>query len=79
MQLLNNESLANDAAGIESFDLALSAYMLGQASATDALLDALFVAFGGILAGALAGIFIENQRAWLIRIGDDEPLIMVGS
>lgn len=78
MQLLNNESLFNDAAGIVAFDLALSAYISGQFSATDALLDFLFVFFGGILFGALAGIFIVNLRAWLIRIGDDEPLIMVG-
>ena len=78
MQLLNNESLFNDAAGIVAFDLALSAYISGQFSATDALLDFLFVFFGGILLGALAGIFIVNLRAWLIRIGDDEPLIMVG-
>ena len=78
MQLLNHESLFNDAAGIVAFDLALSAYISGQFSATDALLDFLFVFFGGILFGALAGIFIVNLRAWLIRIGDDEPLIMVG-
>ena len=78
MKLLNNESLFNDAAGIVAFDLALSAYISGQFSATDALLDFLFVFFGGILFGALAGIFIVNLRAWLIRIGDDEPLIMVG-
>ena len=78
MQLLNNESLFNDAAGIVAFDLALSAYISGQFSATDALLDFLFVFFGGILFGALAGTFIVNLRAWLIRIGDDEPLIMVG-
>ena len=78
MQLLNNESLFNDAAGIVAFDLALSAYISGQFSATDALLDFLFVFFGRILFGALAGIFIVNLRAWLIRIGDDEPLIMVG-
>ena len=78
MQLLNNESLFNDAAGIVAFDLALSAYISGQFSATDALLDFLFVFFGGILFGALAGIFIVNLRAWLIRIGDDEPLVMVG-
>ena len=36
MQLLNNESLFNDAAGIVAFDLALSAYISGQFSATDA-------------------------------------------
>ncbi|MDE3314549.1 cation:proton antiporter [Lacticaseibacillus zeae] len=78
MQLLNNESLFNDAAGIVAFDLALSAYVSGRFSATDALLDFLFVFFGGILVGAIIGTLIVNLRAWLIRIGDDEPLIMVG-
>ncbi len=78
MQLLSNESLFNDAAGIVAFDLALTAYVSGQFSPTDALLDFLFVFFGGILVGAVLGMLIVNLRAWLIHIGDDEPLIMVG-
>ena len=78
MQLLSNESLFNDAAGIVAFDLALTAYVSGQFSPTDALLDFLFVFFGGILVGAVLGMLIVNLRSWLIHIGDDEPLIMVG-
>lgn len=78
MQLLNKAALFNDAAGIVALALALSAYISGQFSATAAYFDFLFVFFGGILFGALAGIFIVNLRAWLIRIGAAAPLIMVG-
>ncbi|KRO15542.1 cation:proton antiporter [Lacticaseibacillus saniviri] len=77
MLILSNESLFNDAAGIVAFDLALTAYISGSFSATGAAVDFLYVFFGGILVGAVLGTLIVSLRAWLIRMGDDEPIIMV--
>ncbi|PWF99864.1 cation:proton antiporter [Levilactobacillus bambusae] len=77
MQMLSSESLFNDAAGIVAFNLAIGAYISGEFSANLAIMDFLQEFFGGLILGALFGLFIMWTSTALIRWHDDTPLIMV--
>ncbi|KJW12601.1 cation:proton antiporter [Levilactobacillus spicheri] len=75
--ILENESLFNDASGIVAFDLALAAYVSGEFSVGHALIDFGREFLGGLLLGAILGLMIAQVRQWLIRWGDDSPIVLV--
>lgn len=77
MQILQNESLFNDAAGIVAFDVALTAYVSGSFSVNIAIETFLKEFLGGLAFGGLLGLVIVSTRLFLIRHHDDTALIMV--
>ncbi|MEG0505719.1 MAG: sodium:proton antiporter, partial [Raoultibacter sp.] len=66
--VLEAESLINDASGIVSFQFAIAAAVTGAFSLFDASTSFLFSFFGGILVGIVLGYFanfiIRRVRAW---------------
>ncbi len=77
MQILQNESLFNDAAGIVAFDLAISGYLDHTFSVSSAVLSFTWEFIGGLVFGGVLGAFIVWIRALLIRWHDDTPTVMV--
>ncbi len=75
--ILQNESLFNDAAGIVTFDVALTAYISGSFSLNGAIGTFLLEFLGGLVLGALLGLLIVTSRMVLIHYHDDTSLIMV--
>ncbi|MCY9807420.1 sodium:proton antiporter [Lentilactobacillus senioris] len=75
--ILQNESLFNDATGFVAFSLALSAFMEGNFTWSNAISLFLVEFLGGLLLGAVIGIVFHHLRRWLISSADDSPLIMI--
>ena len=70
--LLEGESLLNDASGLVLFRFAIAAAVTGTFSATAAIGNFVFLAFGGVLVGIVVGIaWVRLAR----RLGDEYLII----
>lgn len=65
MSILEGESLLNDAAGIISFKIAVTALVTGSFSAMNAIGQFLLSTFLGILVGAIVGALVVSLRVYL--------------
>ena len=65
MAILEGESLLNDAAGIISFKIAVTALVTGSFSAMNAIGQFLLSTFLGILVGAIIGALVVSLRVYL--------------
>ena len=65
MAILEGESLLNDAAGIISFKIAVTALVTGSFSAINAIGQFLLSTFLGILVGAIIGALVVSLRVYL--------------
>ncbi|MGV0168043.1 cation:proton antiporter [Furfurilactobacillus sp. WILCCON 0119] len=77
MATLKNESLFNDASGIVAFNLALTAFVSGNFSATHGLVVFLETFFGGLLVGFILGWMVIALRLGIIRWNIDNSSISV--
>ncbi|MBP0590939.1 Na+/H+ antiporter [Paraburkholderia sp. LEh10] len=75
MVLLEGESLLNDAAGLVLFRFAVAAALTGAFSASHAVLSFGALALGGIVVGCAVGYAV----LWLLRLLDDDYLIITTS
>ncbi|WP_421016495.1 cation:proton antiporter [Furfurilactobacillus cerevisiae] len=64
--MLQNESLLNDASGLVAFNLALSALTTGHFSLVSGIGDFIYVFIGGIILGLILGWLFMFCRRWLI-------------
>lgn len=71
MTILEGESLLNDAAGIISFKIAVTALITGTFSITHAVGEFLVAAIGGLIVGMIIGIALVRLRVTLSRRGVD--------
>lgn len=69
MTILEGESLLNDAAGIISFKIAVTALITGTFSITHAVGEFLVAAIGGLIVGMIIGIALVRLRVTLSRRG----------
>ena len=65
MSILEGESLLNDAAGIISFKIAVTALVTGCISAMNAIEQFIISTIIGILVGAIFGIIVVRVRIYL--------------
>ncbi|MEM1456466.1 cation:proton antiporter [Pediococcus pentosaceus] len=77
MLSLKNESLFNDASGIVMFDLALTAFHTGHFSPVLSIFNYLYVFFGGLIVGWIAGWLFVRLQLLLIETDIDNPNIIV--
>lgn len=66
-EVLEYESLFNDASGLVLFNLAVATLINGSFSFVHGILTFLYVFFGGIIVGLLLGALIVNLRLWMLR------------
>ena len=71
--LLQGEALMNDASGLVAFKFAVAAALTGVFSLSDASLQFLWVASGGLLVGVALSYLLGKVRAWMIARGWEEP------
>ncbi|MGG2399731.1 Na+/H+ antiporter [Pseudomonas sp. SH1-B] len=71
--LLQGEALMNDASGLVAFKFAVAATLTGMFSITDAGLQFLLVAFGGLAIGVALSYLLGRLRAWMIGRGWEDP------
>lgn len=71
--LLQGEALMNDASGLVAFKFAVAATLTGVFSITDAGLQFLLVAFGGLAIGVALSYLLGRLRAWMIGRGWEDP------
>ncbi|GEP79106.1 cation:proton antiporter [Staphylococcus carnosus] len=69
MTILEGESLLNDAAGIISFKIAVTALITGTFSITHAVGEFLIAAIGGLIVGMIIGVALVRLRVTLSRRG----------
>lgn len=69
MTILEGESLLNDAAGIISFKIAVTALITGTFSVTHAVGEFLIAAIGGLIVGMIIGVVLVRLRVTLSRRG----------
>ncbi len=77
MHILEGESLLNDASGLVCFRFAVAAALTGSFSATEASLDFVRVAGGGILIGVAVAWGITQINKLLLRRAGEEPGIQI--
>ncbi len=75
--VLNGESLMNDATGLVAFRFALGAALAGSFSVTDATLQFLWVALGGLGLGLLLAFAVGKLRDALIRTQNSDAAVEV--
>lgn len=73
MRMLQGEALMNDATGLVTFKFALAAAITGVFSLTDASLNFLLVACGGLAVGVALSWVVGRMRSWMITRGWDDP------
>ncbi|MBX9408198.1 Na+/H+ antiporter [Pseudomonas baetica] len=73
MHILQGEALMNDASGLVTFKFALAAAVTGVFSLTNASLDFVVVAIGGLAVGVALSWLVGRGRAWMIARGWDDP------
>lgn len=66
-EVLEYESLFNDASGLVLFNLAVATLINGDFSFINGIATFLYVFFGGLIVGLLLGALIVNLRLWLLR------------
>ncbi len=66
-EVLEYESLFNDASGLVLFNLAVATLVSGDFSFVNGILTFLYVFFVGIIVGLVLGAIIVNIRLWLLR------------
>lgn len=77
MNLLEGESLFNDATGIVAFNFGLSSLVAGDVQIGHGVMEFLMEFFGGILLGLLLGYVFVVLRIMLQRAGIDQSGVMV--
>lgn len=78
MDILEGESLLNDAAGLVSFQIALAAVLTGTFSFSQASKDFVVVAIGGALVGAILGLILLKAKSIFIRlVGNESSAIVI--
>lgn len=73
MRMLQGEALMNDATGLVTFKFALAAAITGVFSLTDASLNFVLVACGGLAVGVALSWVVGRMRSWMITRGWDDP------
>ncbi|MBD8705741.1 Na+/H+ antiporter [Pseudomonas sp. CFBP 13711] len=73
MRMLQGEALMNDATGLVTFKFALAAAITGVFSLTDASLNFVLVACGGLAVGVALSWVVGRLRSWMITRGWDDP------
>jgi len=73
MRILQGEALMNDATGLVTFKFALAAAVTGLFSLTDASVNFLWVACGGLGVGVALSWLVGRARVWMISRGWDDP------
>ena len=71
--LLQGEALMNDASGLVAFKFAVAATLTGVFSITDASVQFVLVAFGGLAIGVALSYLLGRLRAWMIARGWEDP------
>ncbi|MBB3102150.1 Na+/H+ antiporter [Azomonas macrocytogenes] len=72
MNILEGESLLNDASGLVCLRFAVAAVLTGNFALSEALLDFFHLALGGIIIGALIAWFISFAKLWVSKhFGED--------
>lgn len=66
-EVLEYESLFNDASGLVLFNLAVATLINGSFSFVNGIVTFLYVFFGGIVVGLVLGALIVNLRLWMLR------------
>jgi CPA1 family monovalent cation:H+ antiporter len=66
-EVLEYESLFNDASGLVLFNLAVATLISGDFSFINGIATFLYVFFGGIIVGLLLGALIVNLRLWMLQ------------
>ncbi|MBF0714348.1 cation:proton antiporter, partial [Gemella sp. GH3] len=77
MDILEGESLLNDAAGLVSFNIALAAVLSGTFSMIKATNDFIFVALGGGIVGLILGIILIKIKRIFGSLVKSEPTALV--
>ncbi len=77
MDILEGESLLNDAAGLVSFSIALSAVITGTFSITAATQNFVKVALGGAIIGLISGLILIKVKSFLGSLVSSEASAMV--
>lgn len=78
MDILEGESLLNDAAGLVSFNIALSAVLTGTFSMSKAAQDFVIIAIGGGLLGLVLGLIIlKLKQIFSSLVGAESSAIVV--
>ncbi|KRM71972.1 cation:proton antiporter [Lacticaseibacillus brantae] len=76
-QILEGESLLNDATGIVIFDFGLTVIASGQVAIGHGISEFLIEFFGGLILGFALGYLVVWFRLWLQSLGLDQSAIMV--
>jgi len=76
-QILEGESLLNDATGIVIFDFGVTVLASGQVAVGHGIEEFFFEFFGGLIAGFILGYVVVWIRLWLQSIGLDQSAVMV--
>ncbi|MCU1715810.1 Na+/H+ antiporter [Pseudomonas sp. 5P_3.1_Bac2] len=71
--MLQGEALMNDASGLVAFKFAVAATLTGVFSLTDASVQFVIVAAGGVLVGMALSYLFGRLRAWMIARGWEDP------
>jgi CPA1 family monovalent cation:H+ antiporter len=72
MHILEGESLLNDASGLVCLRFAVAATLTGAFSVTDAALNFVWLALGGLAVGAAVTISVTRAKNWVSkRFGED--------
>jgi Na+/H+ antiporter len=73
--IVNGESLINDASGLVAFKFAVAAVATGTFSMADATGAFVILSLGGIAAGVAVAALVGAVRVWLVRGAASEPSI----
>ncbi|BCP54725.1 Na+/H+ antiporter [Kaistia sp. 32K] len=65
MHILEGEALLNDASGLVCLRFAVAAALTGTFSLSEAMLDFVWVAFGGVLIGYVVTWIINTGKSWI--------------
>jgi CPA1 family monovalent cation:H+ antiporter len=76
-EILESESLFNDASGIVIFNLALGSFVTGDFSFTKGLTSFIISFFGGLLVGLIAGLCFVRLQTFLIERSMDTSSVIV--
>ena len=71
--LLQGEALMNDASGLVAFKFAVAATLTGMFSFSDASVQFLLVAIGGLAVGVSLSYLLGRLRSWMIGRGWEDP------
>lgn len=75
VNVVNGESLINDASGLLAFKFAVAAVLTGTFSVKAAAVSFVFLSVGGIAVGLAVGWALGAVRTWLVRGEISEPSI----